>query len=307
MNIGVLGCSSIADKSVIPAIIECENTQLLGVASRDSLKAEHYASKYDTIPHSYQELIDGRADAIYVSLPISLHYEWGKRVLESGKHLLMEKTFAQTSSQASELYQIARDKNLICMEALMYKFHPMQKKIEKIASSIGEIRHVEAYFGFPHFEDPQNIRYQKELGGGAIYDLMVYPLSFVFDILGLEYRECKKTVFYDSSRKIDEYCSLYFEYPEATANISFGFGRAYRNEAVLWGTDKVVKVDRAFTRPSIGAPPIRVYADNQILEEVIDANHFVEMLKHFSSLKRQDVIREQSTLERIKFMEDTLQ
>ena len=307
MKIGVLGCSSIADKSVIPAIIECNNTELAGLASRSRAKAEQYASKYSTPAYSYEGVLQSNADAIYVSLPISLHHEWGKKVLQSGKHLLMEKTFTQTFEQAEELFQMARDRNLVCMEALMYKFHPMQKRLEKLISSVGEIKHVEAYFGFPHFKDPENIRYQKELGGGAILDLMVYPLSFVFDVLGPEYMAYKKSIFYDSSRGVDEYCSLHFEYPKATASVSFGFGRAYRNEVVIWGANKIIKVDRAFTRPLIGTPPIRTYTGDQVHQESIDANHFVEMLSHFSSLMRQDDKREQSTLERIRFMENVIQ
>ena len=113
VKIGVLGCSSIAGRSVIPAIVDCNNCILSGVASRDNVKAKLYAEKFNTKEYSYEELLNSDIDAIYVSLPVGLHYEWGKKILESGKHLLMEKTFTETYQQAKELFDIAEQNNLV--------------------------------------------------------------------------------------------------------------------------------------------------------------------------------------------------
>ena len=111
LKIGVLGNSSIARRSVIPAIKECKDFVLAGVGSREG--------------QSYESILDSDVDAVYVSLPVGLHYEWGKKVLKSGKHLLMEKTFTESYGQAKELFDIASVLNLSCMEALMYEFHPL--------------------------------------------------------------------------------------------------------------------------------------------------------------------------------------
>ena len=122
MKIGILGCSSIAKKCIIPAIKKIPDLKLEGVASRDIDKAIKWSIEYYTNPYTYDELLASDIDIIYVSLPPGLHYKWGKKVLLSGKHLLMEKTFTSTHSESEELFKIADQNSLKCMEALMYEF-----------------------------------------------------------------------------------------------------------------------------------------------------------------------------------------
>src|SRR5687768_8826608 len=92
--VGVLGCSSIADRSTIPAMQRSGSVRVAAIGSRDPTRAAEFAARHGADACSYEELI-GRPDldAVYVPLPVGLHYEWGRRVLDSGKHLLLEKTF----------------------------------------------------------------------------------------------------------------------------------------------------------------------------------------------------------------------
>ena len=115
IKIGVLGCSSIAKRAVIPAIKECNNFILAGVSSRDKSRGQLYADEFNTNSYSYESLLRSDVDAVYVSLPVGLHYKWGKRTLEAGKHLLMEKTFTETHEQAKEIFDLVNSfkKNII--------------------------------------------------------------------------------------------------------------------------------------------------------------------------------------------------
>jgi predicted dehydrogenase len=303
-TIGVLGCSSIAKKAVIPAITECNGLILSGVASRTPEKAASFAKENNTEAFSYEELIASNVDAIYVSLPVGLHYEWGKRVLDSGKHLLMEKTFTETYAQAQELFQLAQEKELCCMEALMYRYHPLQLQIKSLLRDIGKVQRVEAHFGFPHFDNKNDIRYNKALGGGAMLDCLIYPLSFVFSILGSNYRDMLHSNYYDINTGVDERGYIQLEYPETVANISYGFGHSYRNEVTIWGENGILKSQRAFTRPPQCDIPIEIWSNGRCEEHPTDKeNHFVNMLNVFSEELDGKLSLDIDVLERIAFIE----
>ena len=304
IKIGVLGCSSIARRAVIPAIKECKDFVLSGVSSRDESKAQLYADEFDTNSYSYESLLNSDIDAIYVSLPVGLHYEWGRKVLEAGKHLLMEKTFTQTYEQAKELFELALDKDLACMEALMYEFHPMQQQIDALLSVVGKIKCVEANFGFPHFKDKDNIRYSNELGGGAILDCLIYPLSFIFRILGDNFIDYKSTIFHNEQIGIDERGYIQFEYDDVIANISYGFGHSYRNEVIIWGEESILKAKRAFSRPKDCTLPIEIWHNGQCeTHKVENTDHFLKMLYSFSDIVSFKKIVDTDTLKRMSFIE----
>lgn len=307
IRIGVLGCSAIAEKSVIPAIIKSEKFELVGVASRSLDKAADYAEKFNTLCYNYRQLLESDVEAVYVSLPVGLHYHWGKEVLLANKHLLMEKTFTQTSIQAAELLKLSNANRLACMEALMYQYHPIQKQIKELSSNIGEIRSIEAHFGFPHFDNKQDIRYIKELGGGAALDCLTYPLSFVFNLLGSNYKDCKSSIYYDKVTSIDERGYIHLQYPNTAVNISYGFGHSYRNEATIWGEKAIIKVHRVFTRPARCELPIEIWRNTSCTNEKTQpSNHFVDMLSEFSNNVKTLKNDSCSILTRVKFIEELL-
>ena len=153
IRIGVLGCSAIAAKAVIPAIIKNENFELKFVASRSPGKAGEYAARFHTAACSYDDLLaSSEVDAVYVSLPVGLHALWGEKVIASGKHLLMEKVFTADYRSAKMIVDLAARQNLIAMEGLMYVYHPVHTMVDRLIAKgkIGEVRSVEAAFGF-HF------------------------------------------------------------------------------------------------------------------------------------------------------------
>lgn len=307
MKIGVLGCSSVANKSMIPAINACECFVLSGVSSRDPDKSKLYADKFSTKAYSYEEILNSDVDVIYVSLPVGLHYVWGKKILESGKNLLMEKTFTRTHEEAKELFDIARRNNLVCMEALMYEYHPLQFQIDNLLLSAGEVKTVEAHFGFPHFKDTNNIRYSGELGGGAMLDSLIYPLSFVFRILGNDFKNFNSISFHDNKHGVDERGYIQFEYKNAIANISYGLSHSYRNEVAVWTENMMLKADRVFSRPKECKNPIElVYDGDRKMHKCKPSDHFVNMLRAFYTRlitpSTHDIARE-NTLIRLNFID----
>ena len=119
VNIGVLGCAKIAEKSILPAIkLLNEHYNLVGISSRSKEKAEQFSIAFKTKPYPhYEDLLSVRGlDAVYIPLPNSLHKHWVDKALNAGLHVLVEKPMACNLGEVIKLNQIATDKKLLLME-----------------------------------------------------------------------------------------------------------------------------------------------------------------------------------------------
>jgi predicted dehydrogenase len=166
--------------------------QVLAISSRDLNRAYRFAKKHH-IPRVHQTysalLADHDIDAIYNPLPNGLHAEWTIKALKAGKHVLCEKPFASNADEAEAMARVARETGLVLSEAFAYRYHPLTSRVKQILSSgeLGRIKHLEAEFSFL-LPSPNNIRFQFELGGGALMDAGCYPVSLVRYLAGAEPR-----------------------------------------------------------------------------------------------------------------------
>ncbi len=288
IRIGVLGCSAIAGRSVIPAILAHPGFELSLVASRSEEKGREFSERFGVRHCSYDDLLGGDlVDAVYVSLPVGLHFEWGMRVIESGKHLLMEKTFTHSLATAEKIISLARSGNRIAMEALMYVHHPLFGMVGKMVAGgeIGELRSIDAVFGFPHLPTG-DIRHRKDLGGGAILDSLVYPLSLCLHMMG-EPGECHATVARDPGYDVDSRGFLQLSGKGVNAHVTYGFGFMYRNEYLLWGSEGYLRVPRAFSRPADMKGAIELFRQGETKSAPVGAaDHFFHMVDAFEKKVR---------------------
>jgi D-xylose 1-dehydrogenase (NADP+, D-xylono-1,5-lactone-forming) len=184
---GLLSTANI-NRRVIPAIRESKRGDLVAVSSRDLDKAQQYAKKWEipTVFGSYQEMLDsGKVDAVYISLPNHLHAEWSIKAMKAGVHVLCEKPFAITLEQVDAMIAAKEQTGMILAEAFMYRHHPQTRKTGELVHSgkLGEISLVRGTFDFA-FESRENVRLVPEWGGGCLWDVGVYPLSFAQYIYG---------------------------------------------------------------------------------------------------------------------------
>jgi NDP-hexose-3-ketoreductase len=278
IRVGLLGCSTIAARSILPAIKRNLQFELIAVGARSHEKAQRFAETFSCRGGGYGDILaDPSIDAVYVSLPVGLHYEWGKEVLISGKHLLLEKTFTHSFSTAQLLLDLAQKQQLVAMEAVPYVFHPLFRRVREIVKSgeLGTVRHIEAFFGFPYLPEG-DIRHRRELGGGAILDALIYPLSFCLHIGGDDYLKYFHHALYDDQRNIDVRGFLQIDWPACSAQIAYGFGFAYRNTYTIWGESAYLTSERVFSRPPDLAAEIRIVRQGK-------ADHFGLMLDAFAS------------------------
>jgi len=149
------------------------------VAARDESRAEAFALRH-AIPKAYgcydEMLADPDIDAVYNPLPNSLHGPWTLKALAAGKHVLCEKPFASNAAQAQQVADAAAASGLVVMEAMHYRYHPLIQRLRDVVAELGPVRHIQCWTSFV-IEDPDDIRYDYDLAGGALMDGGCYAID----------------------------------------------------------------------------------------------------------------------------------
>ena len=265
--------------------------RLIGTASRNSGKAEKFASKFNATPYAdYQDLIGAEhLDAVYIPLPNQLHYEWIKKSLDHGLHVLVEKSLACTEKEVVELNQMAREKSLVLLENFQFRFHSQLQSIQDLLARgvIGELRSVRSAFGFPPFPDKENIRYSKRLGGGALLDAGAYPIKISQLFLGEEISIDAANLYFDKEKGVDIWGSAYVKQNNGSlaSQIAFGFDNYYQCNLELWGSKGKLYTNRIFTAAPGFEPLVEIEtAAGKETVALAQDHHFKNMLTHFYRL-----------------------
>src|SRR5437763_664351 len=177
------GIVSTADinRKVIPSAHASAKVDLVAVASRDRARAEAYAREWK-IPRaygSYEDLLaDPEIEAVYISLPNTLHCEWSIKAMEAGKHVLCEKPLSRHPDEVASAFDAADRTGMLLMEAFMYRHNPQTKKLKELVDggAIGELRLIRSTFSYSLYDD-SNIRLRTEVEGGALMDVGCYCVS----------------------------------------------------------------------------------------------------------------------------------
>jgi NDP-hexose-3-ketoreductase len=288
LNIGVMGCAAIANRSVIPALKSLpENYELVAVASSSEEKAESFARKFscDAVI-GYDRLLEREdIDAIYMPLPTGLHEEWILRALEAGTHVLAEKSLAGSLASAETMVAKAREKNLLVMENFMFCHHSQHQFVRRLLEEqqVGDLHVMRSSFGFPPLAK-NNFRYVKHLGGGALLDAGAYTVKATQLILGPEVHVLGAHLQMDRERDIDLGGAALLRASNGVVSmVSFGFDNFYQCRYELWGSSGKITVERAFTPPPDFAP--RVVLEKQGKRELFTLppdDHFRNALIEFA-------------------------
>lgn len=246
---GLLSTAKI-NRRLIPAIRASRRGELVAVASRSKEKAEAYAREWE-IPQafgSYDDLLtSGAVDAVYVSLPNHLHAQWTIRALENGLAVLCEKPFALTVAEVDAVVDAAARTGNVVAEAFMYRHHPQTKMVGEWVRSgrLGEISVVRGAFNFT-VSNRQDVRLQPELGGGSLWDVGVYPLSFAQYIYGGPPIAVTGDQWLGPS-EVDETFVGQMRYPGASlSQITSSFRTPFHTSAEVIGTEGRLVLTRPF-------------------------------------------------------------
>jgi xylose dehydrogenase (NAD/NADP) len=180
MRLGILSTAHI-NRKVIPGAHASDKVELVAVASRDQRRAEEYAKTWEIerAYASYEALLeDSDVDAVYISLPNTLHREWSIRSLEAGKHVICEKPFSRRAEDVEEAFDTAQRTGRLLTEAFMYRHNPQTKRLVELVDegAIGDLRVVRSAFSYALF-DADNIRLRTDVEGGSLMDVGCYCVS----------------------------------------------------------------------------------------------------------------------------------
>jgi predicted dehydrogenase len=189
LNWGLLSTARI-NRALIPAIRASQRNRLVAVASRSLEASQAYAQKWEIgrALGSYEALLaDPQIDVIYNSLPNHLHAEWSIRALQAGKHVLCEKPLALTVEDVDAMADAAKETGCVLAEAFMYRHHPQTLKVREIAQSgqLGKLQLIRGAFTYM-LQRQGDIRLKLETGGGSIWDVGCYPISYARLLAGAE-------------------------------------------------------------------------------------------------------------------------
>jgi predicted dehydrogenase len=246
---GLLSTARI-NRLVIPAIRASARSELTTVASRTRDRAETYAAEW-RIPRvlgSYEALLDDAdVDVVYISLPNSLHVEWTVRALEAGKHVLCEKPLAQSVADVDRVEAAATRASRVAEEAFMYRHHPLTHAAHTIVKSgrLGAVRGFKGAFTFPLTREG-DVRLEASLGGGSLWDVGCYPVSYTCLLAGKAPVEVFGWQQVNASGIDLEFAGTMRFDEGAVAQFDSGFVGPFRAEMEVIGRDASLRITRPF-------------------------------------------------------------
>ncbi|HLG62175.1 MAG TPA: Gfo/Idh/MocA family oxidoreductase [Ktedonosporobacter sp.] len=309
---GIISAANIGVKAVAPAILASANGRLVAVGGRDPQRTtDLYSfapsvriySDYDSV------LNDPDIEAIYNPLPNSLHAAWTIKALQAGKHVLCEKPLAVTRAEAETMVREARERNLLLMEAFMYRFHPqIVWALEQVNSGlIGPVRLVRASFSFDIRARPQNIRLKPELAGGSLMDVGCYPVNLCRAIYGQPPATVAARVYVPKRGGVDMAMNALLDYGDGRFGlIDSSFGLPMRQSAEIFGEEGTITIPVPFT-PGIRDVAVFVTKNGQMTEQNFTrVDQYQLEVEHFARCLRtgqEPALRLSETLENMSAIE----
>jgi predicted dehydrogenase len=286
VRIGLLSTAAINDALIAGA--RAAGATIQAVASRDLARARAYAAERDipTSHGSYDELLaDPDVEAVYISLPNSLHVPWSLKALEAGKHVLCEKPLARRAADAEKAVALATDRGLHLSEGFMWRHTPQTLRISELLDEgrLGSLRFVRAHFSFPERE-PGDVRLSRELEGGALMDVGCYCLSATRLFGGEPERVAGMQI--EGGDGVDIRFAAVLKLPGgALAHLDCGMDSAHRHELELVGEQASLFVADPWHGRS---PGIEWRHDGEVERiEVAAANPYACQVENFAAAVRE--------------------
>lgn len=310
MKIGIVSPSEIAFRRFLPALKKHGGFDYAGVAvpsaadwfgenaqpapeAFDAIHAGEYAKALNfkdnyggEIFEGYSTLIDNpEIEAVYIPLPPALHYKWAKKALEAGKHVFVEKPSTCSLADSTELVEIAREKGLALHENYMFIYHDQIADVDAIVrdGELGDVRNYRINFGFP-MRSRNDFRYNKALGGGALFDAGGYTLKYARHLLGPTARIISSHLAYTPEFKVDIFgCATLVNDSGVSVQVAFGMDNDYRCVIDVWGSKASLTSDRILTAPAGFTPSCTIKANQDYSDRELSADDtFMKSIEVFA-------------------------
>lgn len=302
---GILGLGKIAHKFAAD-LAAVSGGELHAVASRNQEKATNFAKQFGAknAYNSYDLLVnDPEIDAIYIATPHSFHKEHAILCLQHKKAVLCEKPFAMNLEEVSEMIQVAHENNVLLMEALWTSFLPHFQFVANLVKkkTYGKLQTLYADFGFYTPYNVESRVFKKEVGGGSLLDIGIYPIFAALSTLGIPNEiEAKATFFKNGA---DSSCEMIFHYKQAKAFLKSTLLQETPTEAIFTFDEATVTIHKRFHEPS----SVTVLKNG--VKEILDFDYktigYSYEIAHFNDLLTHD--KTESNIMNFEFSKNLIQ
>ncbi|WP_397446374.1 Gfo/Idh/MocA family protein [Polaribacter sp. R77954] len=285
---GIIGCGKIAHKFATD-LLTIQDAELVAVASRSRENGDTFANKYNAkkVYTSYEDLAkDHDVNAVYVATPHSFHKAHSILCMQHKKAVLCEKPFAMNAAEVEEMIAVAKENNVLLMEALWTYFLPHYQYVLDIfkTKQFGELKEIKADFGFKATYNLESRLLKKEVGGGSLLDIGIYPIFTALSTLGMPNSIAAKATYFETGA--DSECNMVFNYSKAKASLKSTLLENTPTEAIFSFEDATVQINTMFHQPST----VTIYKNG--LEETIDFGYktigYNFETQHFNQLLREN-------------------
>lgn len=268
MNIGVIGCAQILERSLIGPVSQVKGFSVHGISSRSASKAKQYANDYG-IPiafESYEALLQCKEiDMVYIVLSNDLHKEWAIKAVQANKHVLIEKPLCLNCLEFAEIEKANVNDKIHILEGLMVQHHPWQETMKSMVDDkrYGRLNHMDSTICIvPKYDLTQNYRSVPEKGGGSFNDLGCYWLQLLQKTVGLAPVECIGKSSFDGPNGCDLTFEARLQYADGFyASVVTSFERPYKASHTLYFEQATVTINDFF-RASLGNYKIAIKIEN---------------------------------------------
>ena len=279
LNWGVLGASYFAIEHMIPALQASAGVRVHGIASRERAKAEAVARRFD-LPQAYGDyesmLADPAIDVVYNPLPNHLHVPWTEKAARAGKHVLCEKPLALDAAGAERLLAVRDETGVQIQEAYVVLHHPQWQRVRELvrAGRIGRVQAIQGWMSY-RLEDPDNYRNKREMGGGGLLDIGVYPLLTARHVFEAEPLKAVAAIERHPSWGVDVLSGAMLAFPSGILNFTCATLLAGHQHMAIHGSEGRIELPDPFAQAPSREARISILGAREVWEP---ANEEVETL-----------------------------
>ena len=297
LNWGVLGASTFAIEHMIPALQQTKGVHVYAIASRELARAEAVAEQFGMTKAygDYESLLaDPAIDVIYNPLPNHLHVPWTAKAARAGKHVLCEKPIALDADEAASLIAVRDETGVQIQEAYVVIHHPQWQRVRELvrAGRIGTLRAIQGWFSFT-LDDPDNYRNKREMGGGPLLDIGVYPLLTGRYIFESEPLRAFASIERDPASGVDVLTSATLAFPTGILTFTCAMGLVFHQHMAIHGTEARIELPDPFAQHFTRNARISILGPRDIwapidaeVETVERANQYVPQAERFCAAVR---------------------
>jgi D-xylose 1-dehydrogenase (NADP+, D-xylono-1,5-lactone-forming) len=285
---GIIGCSSIASRSTIPAIIESKYSHLEMIGSRSIEKAKTLSNYFSCNSFgNYDEILENsNVDAVYISLPIGLQEKWVLKAAKAGKHILCEKSMTTSHKSTKKILNSCKQNESRLLEGFTYRFHPQHEKICSMINQniLGKVFAFSAKYGFVRPFSKNDFRFTTKLGGGSLNDLGCYIINSSRMVFNDNPVEITCNLINDNLHKVDIQGTILMKYNNnKIAHGLFGYNNYFQSTYDLWSDKSFVNLEWAYNIKKNISAKINLTKHNKTKQIILKPkNQFTLMIDNFS-------------------------